>query len=130
MAVLCQGVDPKPDGTVDVRGIVDGVVVEPEDSDPLGVHPLARLELTALVSVRAGSVRGAHILSIRSSYPSGSGGPSLERPVEFTDDAPAASLIVPIELEVHEPGLYAFDAFYDGRLLTRMQLWVRLQVRS
>ena len=124
MAVLCQRVEPKPDGTVDVLGIVDGVVVEPEGDDALGLHPAAKLSLTAVVSVRAGDLRGTHVLALRSAYPSGPGGPGLQRPVEFTDQMPAASLVVPIELEVHEPGAYTFDAFFDDRLLTRMSLWV------
>jgi hypothetical protein len=124
MAVLCQRVEPRSDGTVDVIGIVDGIVVEPESEDPLGLRPAARLSLTALVSVRAGSIRGQHILGLRSGYPSGPGGPGLERPVLFSDETPAASLVVPLEIEVHEPGAYTFDALYDGRLLTRMTLWV------
>jgi len=124
MAVLCQKVEPKPDGTVDVLGIVDGVVVEPQGDDPLGLRPAAQLSLTALVSVRAGDVRGPHTLSLESGYPSGGSGPSLERRVEFTEAAPAASLVVPLDLEIHEPGVYTFDAYCDARLLTRMHLWV------
>jgi hypothetical protein len=127
MAVLCQRVEPRPDGTVDVLGIVDGVVIEPEGTDPLGLHPDARVALTALVSLRAGEVRGAHRLALVGLYPSGREGPAFQRQVEFTDAAPAASLIVPVDLEIHEPGVYAFDVRFDDRRLTRMQLWVGYQ---
>ncbi len=124
MAVLCQKVEPKPDGTVDVLGIVDGVVVEPDQPDPLGLRPAAHLSMTALVSVRAGDARGHHVLALQSAYPKGGPGPGLQRTIEFSDEVPAATLVVPVDLDIHEPGVYAFDVLYDGARLTRMALWV------
>jgi hypothetical protein len=124
LAVLCDRIEPKPDGTVDIYGIVDGVVLTPEGDDALGLRPAARLSLTAVVSVKAGSRRGSHEISLQGIHPSGNPGPTAARPVEFTDDMPGASFVVPLELEVHEPGLYAFDVRYDGTLLTRITLQV------
>jgi hypothetical protein len=124
MAVLCQQIEPRADGSVDVLGIVDGVVVEPEADDPLGLKPAANIALTALLSVRAGDLRGSHTLALQAFYPSGTAGPATERLVEFTDSNPAASLVVPLDLHIHEPGVYTFDATCDARLLTRMSLWV------
>lgn len=124
MAVLCQNVVPNADGTVDVLGIVDGVVVEPEGHDALGLHPAAHLAMTAVVSLRAGDQRGSHVLALRAAYPTGAEGPTLQRNIEFSDDMPAATLVVPLDMDIHEPGVYAFDVFYDGARLTRMALWV------
>jgi hypothetical protein len=126
MAVLCDRIEPKPDGTVDVFGIVDGVVLTPEVDDPDEVTPAAELSLTALVSLKAGSQRGRHEISLEGVYPSGGQGPRTARLIEFTDDMPGASFIVPLELHLHEPGLYAFDVRYDGTLLTRVGLQVFL----
>jgi len=103
------------------------VVVEPEGDDALGLHPAAKVTLTAVVSLRAGDLRGRHALGLRSAYPSGPGGPGIERTIEFTDQDPAASLIVPIELNVHEPASTRSMRFFDERLLTRMSLWVGYQ---
>jgi hypothetical protein len=124
IAVLCDRVDAKDDGTVDVQGIVDGLVVEPRADDPLGMQPHVVLDFTVLVNVRAGGQRGAHRLAIRGFYPSGVAGPELARAVEFTDDRPGAGLVVPLSLEIHEEGLYHFDVEYDGRRLTRIPLRV------
>jgi len=126
MAVLCDRVEPKPDGTVDVFGIVDGVVLTPETTDPEALTPAAELTLTALVSLKAGDERGPHEISVEGVYPSGGPGPRTARPIEFTDDMPGASFIVPLELHLHEPGLYAFDVRYDGTFLTRIGLQVFL----
>jgi hypothetical protein len=129
MAVLCERIAPKPDGTVDVLGIVDGVVVEPEHApdDPLELRPKARVTHTAVVSLRAGDLRGRHAMGLQSAYPSGPAGPGMERAIEFTDENPAASLVVPLQIDVHETGVYAFDVLFDGRRLTRMSLWVAYQ---
>ena len=124
LAVLCDRIEPKPDGTVDIFGIVDGVVLTPEGDDALGLRPAASLSLTAVVSLKAGSRRGTHEISLQGIHPSGAPGPTASRPVEFTDDMPGASFVVPLELEVHEPGVYAFDVSCDGALLTRMTLQV------
>lgn len=127
-ALLCESVNPRDDGAVDIGGIVDGIAVsrrEPAD-DPLEVMPHALVELTALVSIRAGAVRGAHRLGLRGTFPSGRPGASLERPVELTDQRPGANLVVPLEIPVFEAGLYLFDVTFDDALLTRMELHIAL----
>jgi hypothetical protein len=124
IAVLCDRVEARDDGTIDIHGIVDGLVVEPRADDALDLQPHAVLDLTVLVNVRAGGERGAHRLAIRGVYPSGTAGPELARSVEFTDERPGAGLIVPLSLEIHEEGLYHFDVEYDGRRLTSIPLRV------
>jgi hypothetical protein len=124
IAVLCDGVEARDDGTLDIHGIVDGLVVEPRADDPLGLQPHAVLSFTLVVNVRAGAERGAHRLGIRGFYPSGAAGPEHQRDVEFSDASPGAGLIVPLSLEIHEQGWYHFDVEYDGRRLTRIPLHV------
>jgi hypothetical protein len=124
LAVLCERIVPRPDGAVDVHGIVDGVALTPAPPDPLGLKPAGIVSLTAVVSLRAGEARGRHEVSLRGTYPSGADGPAVSRTVEFTDRVPGASLVVPLELEVHEPGTYHFDVRVDGALVTRIPLRV------
>lgn len=127
LAVLCDRIAPRPDGAVDVHGIVDGVAITPAAPDPLGLKPAGVVSLTAVVSLRAGAARGRHQVSVRGIYPSGADGPSVTRTIEFTDEVPGASLVVPLELQVHEPGTYHFDVTFDEALLTRMALQVVFQ---
>jgi hypothetical protein len=124
LAVLCDRVAVRDDGAVDVFGIVDGVMLEPEGSDALGLRPSGTIELTLLVNVRAGSDRQRHTLSVAGVYPSGRAGQAITREVEFTDELPGAWLEMPLELEVHEPGIYHFDVACDGHVLTRIPLHV------
>lgn len=124
LAVLCDRVAVRDDGAVDILGIVDGVMLEPEANDALGLQPSGTIELTLLVNVRAGSDRGRHTLSVTGSYPSGRTGEAVNREVEFTDALPGAWLEMPVKLEVHEPGIYHFDVATDGHVLTRIPLHI------
>lgn len=127
-AVLCQRMDRQADGSADVIGIVDGLNL---DSPFVGEQTggaqtdVPTVLLTALVSIRAGEVRGSHLLAVRGRYPSGDLGPSISRLVELTDQMPAATLSVPLELELEQLGTYWFDVTFDQILLTRIPLMVR-----
>src|SRR5262245_29904786 len=101
MAVFCQHLDRKADGTVDVVGVVDGVSLGPEGEgrDPDG-PPVVRL--LGLVSIRAGESRGRHTLSLRAHFPDGELGATLTRPVELTDRSPGATIGFPFELEARD----------------------------
>lgn len=127
MAVLCQAVQRREDGTMDVLGIVEGVMLEPpppSDQDPLGLRPAAVLPLRLLVSLRAGALRGVHRVSVVGRYPAGNAGPSTSMNVEFTDQRPGATVNVPLELRVHEAGTYRFDVQLGERPMASVPLRV------
>ena len=123
MAVVCQRLDRKPDGTVDVVGVVDGVSLAPEGEgqDP-DAPPVVRL--LGLVSIRAGEARGRHTLSLRAHFPDGELGATLTRPIELTERSPGATIGFPFELEARDTGTYWFDVACDDVLLTRIPLLV------
>lgn len=121
MAVFCQRVDLQPDGSADVIGIVDGVALTPQN--PEDAPPLV-LSVRMVLALRSGDVRGARTVGIRGTYPSGAEGVHAHRVVQFTDQRPAVTLNVPLELELPETGVYLFDISSDDHLLTVMTLTV------
>ena len=123
MAVFCQKLDRKPDGTVDVVGVVDGVSLAPEGD---GVDPEAPpiVRLLGLVSLRAGVATGRHTIALRAHFPDGELGATLTRHVEFSDRAPGATIGFPLELEARDTGTYWFDVSCDDVQLTRIPLLV------
>lgn len=121
MAVFCQRVDLQSDGSADVIGIVDGVALTPQLPDD--APPLV-LSVRLVLSLRAGETRGARTIGIRGTYPSGAEGLHAHRVVHFTDERPAVTLNVPVELELPETGVYRFDISSDDTLLTVMTLTV------
>lgn len=122
LAVLCQRIDLQPDGSADLIGIVDGLAVDdPHDPD---TPPLV-LNVRALIALRGGSVRGPRRISIRGWFPSGNEGLSADKTVVFSDDRPAATLNLPLELELPELGTYVFDVLCEDQLLTAITLDVQ-----
>jgi hypothetical protein len=121
MAVFCQRVDLQADGSADVIGIVDGVSVSPQEPQDA---PALVLSVRAVIALRAGSARGARTVGIRGTYPSGAEGLHAHRVVQFTDQRPAITLNLPMELELPETGTYRFDITCDDALLTVMTLAV------
>ena len=127
VAALCQSVERRDDGSMDVIGIVEGVLLEappPDERDPLGLNPIATLPLRLVVSLRAGALRGQVEVRIVGRYPGGNAGPSTGVAVEFSEQRPVATINVPLEMEVHEAGDYQFDVLVGGRLLTVVPLRV------
>lgn len=122
LAVLCQRVDFQPDGSADLMGIVDGVVVDiPHDP----ATPPLTLNVRAVIALRAGAQRGDRRVVLRGHFPSGAEGLAAARTVHFSDERPAITLNLPLELELPERGTYRFDVLCDDRLMTVMTLDVR-----
>lgn len=122
LAVLCQRVDRQPDGTTDLIGIVDGASL---DSPFLDKNQEVTMRLNAVISLRAGDLRGSHTLAVRGRYPAGLDGPMVSRLVEFTDEVPAATLLIPVEIELEHVGTYWFDVLFDQRTITRIPFVAR-----
>ena len=122
LAVLCQRIDFQPDGSADLIGIVDGLAVG-DPSDP-NTPPLL-LNVRAVIALRGGAMRGPHTLTLRGWFPSGAEGLSADKTVVFSDQRPAVTLNLPLELELQELGTYVFDVLLDGDLLTAITLDVQ-----
>lgn len=122
LAVLCQRIDLLADGTANLLGIVDGLAIDdPTDPD---VPPLV-INVRAVIALRGGSVRGPCRITFRGWFPSGSEGVSSDKMVAFTDERPAVTLNIPLELELPEIGTYVFDVLCDDQLLTAITLDVQ-----
>jgi hypothetical protein len=122
LAVLCQRVDLQPDGTANLIGIVDGLAID-DPADP-NTPPLI-INVRAVIALRGASVRGPHTITLRGWFPSGAEGLSADKVVVFSDDRPAVTLNLPLELELPELGSYVFDVLCDDQLLTAITLEVQ-----
>lgn len=135
VAVLCEKVLQEQDGVLSAVRIVDQLTqgaVGPEVPDEM--PPLA-ITLTALVVLKAGDARGRFAVRLRPEFPSGQQMPPVEFAVRF-DGRPnqGQALVLPLNLEVSEEGLYWFDVLFvaergaaEDQLLSRMPLTVSYQ---
>jgi len=119
LAVFCTRIDRQTDGTTDVIGVVESLNLDSPFAPPMTNNSLI---MTAVVSVRGDTMRGAFPLAIRGHYPDGTPGTTLSQLVEFSDAQPTATIALPIQIAIGELGEYWFDVMLDQRLLTRVRL--------
>jgi hypothetical protein len=122
LAVFCTRIDRQTDGSTDVIGVVESLNLDSPFSPPMNNNSLM---MTAVVSVRGDTMRGAFPLAIRGHYPDGTPGTTLSQLVEFTDVQPTATIALPIQIAIGDLGEYWFDVTLDQRLLTRVRLDVK-----
>jgi hypothetical protein len=119
LAVFCTRIDRQTDGSTDVIGVVESLNLDSPFSPPMTNNSLI---MTAVVSVRGDTMRGAFPLAIRGHYPDGTPGTTLSQLVEFSDAQPTATIALPIQIAIGELGEYWFDVTLDQRPLTRVRL--------
>jgi hypothetical protein len=119
LAVFCTRIDRQTDGSTDVIGVVESLNLDSPFSPPMTNNSLM---MTAVVSVRGDTMRGAYPLAIRGHYPDGTPGTTLSQLVEFSDAQPTATIALPIQIAIGDLGEYWFDVTLDQRLLTRVRL--------
>ena len=64
-------------------------------------------------------------ITFRGWFPSGNEGVSADMTVTFTDERPAVTLNLPLELELPEIGTYIFDVLCGDDLVTAITLAVQ-----
>ncbi len=119
LAVFCTRIDRQTDGSTDVIGVVESLNLDSPFSPPITNNSLM---MTAVVSVRGDTMRGAYPLAIRGHYPDGTPGTTLSQLVEFSDAQPTATIALPIQIAIGDLGEYWFDVTLDQQLLTRVRL--------
>jgi hypothetical protein len=122
LAVFCTRIDRQTDGSTDVVGVVETLNLDSPFSPPMTNNSLM---MTAVVSVRGDTMRGAYPLAIRGHYPDGTPGTTLSQLIEFSDAQPTATIALPIQIAIGELGEYWFDVTLDQQLLTRVRLDVK-----
>ena len=118
-AVFCERVLQEQDGVVSAIRMVDRIgFVTNDDGEPIQrQHPL-----TLLVMFKSGSARGTFTLSVRREKPSGEQDGVLEAPVFFEGEERGVNLILSLNFEPDQQGLYWFDVLFEGERATRIPL--------
>lgn len=127
-AVLCEKVLEEKDGALSAIRMVDRVIQFVLGSGTPTSMPETPIELTLLVTLKAGSAVGSQEFRMELEKPSGLRapfGPSLT--VFFEGQDRGSNLVFPLQYRATEEGLYWISILVDGRLLTRVPLRVVYQ---
>lgn len=127
MAVLCEKVLQEKDGVLSAIRIVDRIIhtafgsETPEQMSPVPVN------LTALLSFKAGAARGTRTIKWSPQAPSGQRLPEMSFPAFFESEDRGINLVVNLAFQANEEGLYWFDVILEDQLLTRIPLRIVYQ---
>ena len=129
-AFFCERVIEGKDGVLSAIRIVDKIQVGLESDIPSlkeqlkAVKPAA--QITALISVKAGSLKGMFSLSIVGERPSGKRAKLSTFQMELNGGDSGQNFVANIMLSVEEEGLHWFDVLFEDRLLTKMPITLLL----
>jgi len=123
MAAFCEKTLEEKDGVMSFIRVIDRVNITARGPNPPDEMPAGQMPLMAVVTLRSGSARGRHSLTVRPEKPSGEMMPPAETPVLFEGEDRGVNVVLQITLQADEEGLYWFHVILDGnQFLTKIPL--------
>ena len=125
-AVFCEKVLEEKTGVLSIIRIIDRINLSAGSEAPENM-PEFPLQLTAVVSLKAGFLRGKYSVTVKPRTPSGQELPSVVLPILLEGDDRGTNLVLKLAFNVKEEGLYWFDVLIEDKLLTRMPMRILYQ---
>ncbi|MBI4319043.1 MAG: hypothetical protein HY675_11185 [Chloroflexi bacterium] len=127
VAVLCEKVLQEASGVLSLIRIIDRITHTSMGPGVLEEMPVVPINVFAVVSLKSGSARGRHTLTLRPEDPSGMKLPEVSQSILFEGEDRGVNFVANIALQAKYEGLYWFDVLLDGQVWTRMPLRVMYQ---
>lgn len=121
LAALCENVLQESSGVLSLIRIVDRLTMSATPGAPSSM-PTAQIHLKAVIALKSDTARGRSKVGLRPQKPSGIYLNEVISPVLFEGEDRGTNLIIDLNLELDEEGLYWFDVLVDDRVVTRMPL--------
>jgi len=126
-ALVCERVLTEQDGVLSLIRVVDRFFQrEINTADPEQMPPFT-VNATIAIMLKAGAARGRQTLRLRPEVPAGIRLPEVSAPVFFEGEERGVNLLLPMQFQAAQEGLYWFDVILEDRLLTRIPLRVVYQ---
>lgn len=119
LACVCEHVLHEKDNVMSAIRIVDIFHVAPRPPD-MPSTAKQRIDIQALVGVKAGDLSGPFTVQIVLCYPSGLRKELPPFPVTLKGGEQGHNVSMRLTVEVREYGLYWFDVLWEGEMLTRI----------
>ena len=125
MAVFCEKVLQERDGVVSAIRIIDRINRRAAGPEAPEAMPAFDYQLTALVTLKSGRARGGVQVEIEPEGPSGIKQAPITVTAQMEGGERGQNLVINMKMNFKEPGVYWFNVYVDGRLITKMPLDVR-----
>ena len=125
IAAFCERMLREADGVISLIRIVDTITHTERGHDPPQEMPELRYPLTLVITLKSGSARGRHEVTITPELPSGETLPSTTVTVQMEGEGRGNNIASRIDIPYTLEGLYWFNVKFDDNLITRLPLEVR-----
>jgi len=122
LAVLCEKALREADGVLSLIRVVDRVTHTARGSEAPEEMPEVRYPLTLVITLKAGTARGRHEVTVTPELPSGEQMPPVLTTVQMEGVSRGVNIVSQIDIPFKLEGLYWFNILFDGVLLTRVPL--------
>lgn len=131
-AVICEKVLREPDEVLSFIRVVDQVdvtiVTPPGVEVPPELPQASTVPLTFAIGLKSAGYAGPVVVKLRVEAPEGLRLPEFETTQQIASADRGVNLILPMQLPVHDEGIYWFVVEVSGDVLTRVPLRIRKQV--
>ena len=125
VAALCERVLREADGVLSLIRVVDRITHTGRGPDAPVEMPEFRNPLTLVLALKSGRTRGRHEITITPELPSGETLQTVAMTVQMEGEGRGINIVSPMDIPYRLEGLYWFNVYFDGRILTRLPLEVR-----
>ena len=125
IAAFCERMLREADGVVSLIRVIDTITHTEGGQNPPQEMPEVRYPLTLVITLKSGSARGRHEVTITPELPSGETLPSTTVTVQMEGEARGNSIVTRVDIPYTLEGLYWFNIRFGEELITRLPLQVR-----
>lgn len=124
-AVFCERVLREADGVLSLIRVVDIITHAERRPDAPEQMPEVHYPLDLLISLKSGTARGRHEITIIPEQPSGETLQPITISVNMEGENKGANIHSRIDIPYRFEGLYWFNVLFDRQTITRIPLEVR-----
>ena len=125
VAAFCEKVLREADGVVSLIRVIDVITHSERGANPPQEMPAIRYPLTLVLTLKAGTARGRHEVTLTPELPSGETLPSNTVTVQMEGEGRGVNFFSQIDIPYTLEGLYWFHVKFDEHVITRLPLQVR-----
>ena len=125
VAALCERVLREGDGVASLIRIIDTVTHTERGPSPPEEMPEVHYPLFLIITLKSGTARGRHDVTIIPEQPSGETLQEITLSVNMEGEGKGINIASRIDIPYRLEGLYWFNVQFDHRLITRIPLEVR-----
>ena len=126
-AVICSDVIEGKDGVLSLIRIIDRLMITAAGPKPPPEMPPTKYSLKIVLMFISGRARGSHDLRTKIEEPDGTSRDRWAGTIHLEGEDRGANVVIALEEDFAREGLYWFDLYFDGALLTRMPFRVIYQ---